>query len=396
MDGIEKTVEMAAEAGGRPSGSGDHGGLLDCFDARRAAWPTCVVGVSEIVDLLSVTHARERVEEYRQAMQRGDRFPPVSVVRLAGRLFLADGHKRYSAYRTRAATEILVEVWPLRRWLHDQWRQLLNKTAQQVTLVVRATYDRRARQAATRLFWDTVGHWQRAVRSLRNLAAQSAVAETDEWRVVAVLRGGSGVRAVLQVVERRGQRALRKDFSSASPCVRRTTGALMMRRERAAYRRLDGVPGVPRLLGPAGCDGLLLEHIQGRDATACAPTAFTAAFFDELHGILANLRARGVLHGDVKRNVMRTAEGRPVLFDFGASFVIRWWLWPVRGLLLRTAAGYDARAVAKLKRQVAPQLLTPGDGQLLAASMPFEALVELGERVLQRGIKWVLGTRFLG
>lgn len=135
---------------------------------------------------------------------------------------------------------------------------------------------------------------------------------------------------------------------------------------------------------------MLLEHIEGRRATACEPTTFTAAFFDELRGILAHLRARGVLHGDVKRNVMRTAEGRPVLFDFGASFVIRWWLWPVRGLLLHAAARYDARAVAKLKRQVAPQLLRPDDTQLLVASMPFEPLVKFGQHVLRRSTGWIV------
>ncbi|MBI4515939.1 MAG: hypothetical protein HY699_09020 [Deltaproteobacteria bacterium] len=213
--------------------------------------------------------------------------------------------------------------------------------------------------------------------------------DSQDWQLVAVLREGGGARAAVQVVQRYGQPALRKDFSPAPAWLRRTVGALMARRELAAYRRLQGVEGVPRLLGSAGRDGLLLEYIAGRHTGACAPTAFTAAFFDELAVILANLRARGVLHGDVKRNVLRTAEGRPVLLDFGASFVIRWWLWPLRRGLLRVAAGYDARAVAKLKRQVAPQLLNLGDEHILASPMPFEAAVDFGQRILRRGTAWI-------
>ena len=137
-----------------------------CFDPSLAQFPTRVLPVDAVIDLLHVTHAPERIAEYRQAMQRGERFPPVSVVHLAGRLFLADVHKRFSAYRCLPVREICVEVWSTRRWLHDQRRQLARKTAQQVRLVARVGFDRAARQQAARLFWDTVGHWRRVGMSI--------------------------------------------------------------------------------------------------------------------------------------------------------------------------------------------------------------------------------------
>ena len=126
-----------------------------CFDTSLARSPTRALPVSAVIDLLHVTHAPERIAEFREAMQRGESFPPVSVVRLAGRFFLADGHKRFSAYRSLPVRDIRVEVWSTRRWLHDQWRQLACKTAQQVRLAARMGFDPAARRQAARLAGDT-------------------------------------------------------------------------------------------------------------------------------------------------------------------------------------------------------------------------------------------------
>lgn len=138
---------------------------VECFDPRLAEHATLTVRVDQVIDPLEVTHARERIDEYRRAMQDGVRFPPISVVRLAGRLFVADGHKRFQAYRTLGRDEIAVELWPKRRWLADQWDQLRRATFSQASLLLRLPHDPKARTAARRLFWDTIGHWRRMVAS---------------------------------------------------------------------------------------------------------------------------------------------------------------------------------------------------------------------------------------
>jgi hypothetical protein len=137
-----------------------------CFDSARAEFPTRVLPLDAVVDLLPLTHAPERIEQYRLAMQRGDRFPPVAVVRLFGRFLVADGHKRLSAYRALADAPIPVEVWTRRRWLRDQWTQLARKTRHQASLIRRLPADPGARQEARRLALDTLGHWKRVARSL--------------------------------------------------------------------------------------------------------------------------------------------------------------------------------------------------------------------------------------
>jgi|SRR5271166_3626970 len=127
-----------------------------------------VLSVDKIIDPIHVTHAPERIEEYRDAMIAGDRFPPIAVVLFGGRYLVTDGHKRFSAYRALGTLEIEVEVWTKRRWLRDQFAQFRHKTGQQLRILLRSPFDPVARKQAHRLFWDTIGHWRRIVLSVRD------------------------------------------------------------------------------------------------------------------------------------------------------------------------------------------------------------------------------------
>ncbi|MBI4516413.1 MAG: ABC transporter ATP-binding protein [Deltaproteobacteria bacterium] len=136
------------------------------FDPALARYRTQTVLTASVVDLLHLSHAPWRVAEYREAMLRGERFPPISVVRLGRRLLIADGHKRFSAYAALGNRTIVVEMWPWRRWLADQGRQLVHKLSQLLSIMIGSLHDPRARRAAVRLFHDTVGHWRRIAHSL--------------------------------------------------------------------------------------------------------------------------------------------------------------------------------------------------------------------------------------
>lgn len=151
----------------RPNPSPAQEGADRCFDDALSEYPTRTVALASVVDPLVVSHAVERIATYRVAMRAGDRFPPISVVPFAGRYVVVDGHKRFHAYRDLGPTEIVVEVWTVRRWLRDQWAQLQRKTRQQISVVGRSVYDPSARREAARLARDTVSHWHRLARSLR-------------------------------------------------------------------------------------------------------------------------------------------------------------------------------------------------------------------------------------
>jgi hypothetical protein len=148
-------------------------GAASPFDLTLARFPILQLPVDEVIDLLHITHAPDRIAQYRESMQRGDLFPPVSVIRLGGRYFLADGHKRFNAYRGVRGRHINVEVWTRRHWIADQWRQLVNRSRLQLSLLRHSTHDPRARTQALNLIGFTLSHWRRIATSLLRLGERT-------------------------------------------------------------------------------------------------------------------------------------------------------------------------------------------------------------------------------
>ena len=145
----------------------------------------------------------------------------------------------------------------------------------------------------------------------------------DGWSLVDTIRDGRGASAGIKLLrDDNGHRAVLKNFSHRGTLFRRTAGAFMAGREIAAYRRLRSVQGVPRLVARVGADGLLTEYIECFPPEN-SPGGLSNEFFEGLRETLRSLRKRGVIHGDICRNVRIDSIGRPWLMDFGASFVVR-------------------------------------------------------------------------
>lgn len=123
--------------------------------------------MTEVIDLLELTHAAGRIREYRERMRAGDLFPPVSVVRLFGRWLVADGHKRFAAWRGLGATRVVVEVWPPGAWLADQAGQAARNARKNGRILSRLFVDPRE---AARLAGSTAAHWRRVAVSLARRA----------------------------------------------------------------------------------------------------------------------------------------------------------------------------------------------------------------------------------
>jgi predicted Ser/Thr protein kinase len=121
-------------------------------------------------------------------------------------------------------------------------------------------------------------------------------------------------------------------------------------REYQAYRRLEGVAGVPRCHGLAAGRYLVLEYVAGKPYREAAWTD-RARWFDELLAVLRSIHARGVSHGDLKSksNLLVTVDQRPCVIDFGTAFVHKPGFHPINNRLFEHGRRMDLNAFVKHK-----------------------------------------------
>jgi len=123
---------------------------------------------------------------------------------------------------------------------------------------------------------------------------------------------------------------------------------LAVRREYAAYRRLQGLDGVPFCHGLTRDLFLVLDYVEARPFR---DTRVEAGFFDRLLITIRGMHDRGVAHGDLKRksNLLVDSNGAPVLLDFGAAVIRREGFHPLNRRLFEFMRRTDLNAWIKLK-----------------------------------------------
>ena len=161
-----------------------------------------------------------------------------------------------------------------------------------------------------------------------------------------------------------GSRQIVRDTAPAALPVR-WLAQVLMRREARALAALDGLHGVPGLLG-AHRGRLAREFLEGRPMHHARPR--NPAYFRRALRLLRQLHARNVVHNDLAKepNMLVTANGQPALVDFQMA-----WHSPGRGRLFRILGYDDLRHVLKHKRSYCAEHLTERQRRILAApSLP--------------------------
>ncbi len=210
-------------------------------------------------------------------------------------------------------------------------------------------------------------------------------------KVIGTLQAGGPIFAVVQVVTHETGRAILKDFSRSTWLFQQSFGRFLAALEARAYRRLQGVAGIPRLITRTSPHGLLLEYVPGTNCLNAGPDSFSQEFFDQVGALLSEVRARGVLHCDVGGNLVIGKDGKPWLVDFASSVALPPGLGPAGAFLRQLRGKYDERALLKMKRRRAPHLLRGIEVERSRAALPFEACAKMGERLVRRTIGWLSG-----
>lgn len=170
----------------------------------------------------------------------------------------------------------------------------------------------------------------------------------------------SGNQGTAPLLEHDGQRLIVKRAYGFGPLawLRRR----MIRREFDIYRRLAGIPGVPRCYGLLHGRYLVLEYIEA-ETLRTAKIRDRNAYFDALLELIQKVHAAGVAHADLKRkeNLLVVAGDRPCLIDFGVAVHRREGWHALNHALFRFACTLDLNAWVKLKYQRRYEQLSEAD-----------------------------------
>lgn len=173
--------------------------------------------------------------------------------------------------------------------------------------------------------------------------------------VTDVFRRGGGSRPDVVVLSLAGRNAVLKDYNACDRWFRACLGPLLAHREAKALRRLEGTPGVPRLLRRIGRRALLIEYFAAQPLKT-APRPLPPLLFERLRKLVDEIHCRGVAHCDLRspNNTLVDERGNPMVVDFVACVfsghrVNLPWRW-----VFGQFCDADAGAVLKLERRFAP------------------------------------------
>jgi hypothetical protein len=139
-------------------------------------------------------------------------------------------------------------------------------------------------------------------------------------------------------------------------------GRLLRDHERAIYRAIEGVPGVPMWVGEVGPAGLAIEYLSAKPLDHFAQPP--AGYFDTAERLLREIHRRGVAYVDANKrsNFLVGSDGAARLVDFqisvrelhrGPAWLRRLWAARIRYLQAK-----DLYHLFKHKRRLAPAELT--------------------------------------
>ncbi len=161
-------------------------------------------------------------------------------------------------------------------------------------------------------------------------------------------------------------------------------------REFEAYRRMDGLRGVPECYGLLGGRYLVIEFIRGTPYRQ-ANWADRANWFRDFLEILQSMHQRGVSHGDLKSksNILVTGDEKPCLIDFGTAFLHKPGFHPLNNWFFEYGKLLDVNAWVKHKYHGRYADASEEDRQLLN----YSRIEYIARKISGRPMEAVSGTR---
>lgn len=181
-----------------------------------------------------------------------------------------------------------------------------------------------------------------------------------ESRIIRTIHQGKGFQSSVYLVDWEGKPAAVKDFSKTPPAFRFFVAPILVKREVKALKHLNGTPGIPAYFGQIDRLAFAIEFVEGRPIAGIHKGQMPPEVFPRMAKVVEGMHARGVAHGDLKRrsNLLLTPDNNVVIIDFAAAIVAKG---PISTKLMQAVAEVDDKSLPRLKKFVAPELLTEED-----------------------------------
>lgn len=171
----------------------------------------------------------------------------------------------------------------------------------------------------------------------------------------------------LYLVRCGSREAVLKDYAKKKFVYRFFIGVLAIYRETYIYEKLEGLPGIPAFIGKVDRYAIIVEYIKGKDASRCKKGELPPLFFARLREIIDMVHGRGIVLCDMRnnKNILVTEDQSPYLIDFSTAFERGFRINILRNFIFNIFYQDDLLGIAKLKGQIAPQLLTSEEEEKL-------------------------------
>ncbi|MFH1563402.1 MAG: hypothetical protein ABIF11_08320 [Nitrospirota bacterium] len=200
---------------------------------------------------------------------------------------------------------------------------------------------------------------------------------------------GKGSQADIWLARIDNQLVAVKDYHQKGFLFKLLFGRWLINREFEIYKKLQGIKGIPDVYKLLDKDAFILEYIEGKDCSHFNKGSLSEEFFIKLKDLIDEIHSRGVVHCDLKKrtNIIMTPLGQPFLVDFAAGFAQGRkfnfiWNW-----FYRQFYEDDLKAIAKLKKKVAPELLNKEEENSLYKRLFLENEVRYVRKQVRKWIK---------
>ena len=205
-----------------------------------------------------------------------------------------------------------------------------------------------------------------------------------------ILRKPTSTRPAIWRIEEKGVRAIIKDFSYNGFWYRNIVGRFLIWREEKAYRRLNGLKGVPAYFKTINGLALVVEEIQGTDIDNMEVVVqLNEKFYDDLKALIHNIHRRGLAHCDLKRtpNILLGNDGKPYIVDWAASISGREFRFFPLIFIYKRFQQDDLNAVTKIKLKYRPESVRPEEKQLYISRSNTEITIRKVRKFLRDCLK---------